>query len=590
MPCACASCAIRSVLWLGLRKSAPSARSPPPLFRRLRRSLEALVLLPLLESPGGGAAVLVAAAVAGQIRRRLCVQAASAQAEARGRIFRPLADDGGVWAAALVPLTVLAVDGGAGLSRAGAWVLAAMLAWSATAAVLDAGVCMRLGAGAAGLAFLGWSGGAAALGLQPGAGTLALAGAAAAAQAATELLVRGLPRSFTLGEAAAVAQGAVIVAADLAARVAARPTTTGNTQMATLLVEAACAGLALLVFVIAHVPARPAWACVSTAICATAALWLAAAVSDEHLPAWLAEVAFGYRNHVIVLGWWLVLAAASTLLCTRGELPELHNKQSRPCTDLLELSDNCLELPATQSGSPASRLELPASDSPLSSMFALHVRRKAWHLAVVLAVVPGYIWAQTLLSIALAAALAAFVVAEAVRVRGVAPVAVPLGLFLRRFTDARDAGRVVTSHFHLLLGCAVPVWVHPTQPIAALAGVLALGVADSAASLAGLRWGFHRWPASSKTVEGSAAFTASLFVATELTARMTDVSGAWAARLATSVVLALLEAATEQNDNMVLPLAMAALADVSLLPASALLLLSAAVTAVMAALRCTCPR
>ncbi|KAJ2800850.1 hypothetical protein H4R20_003909 [Coemansia guatemalensis] len=509
-----------------------------------------------LPAQGGiGAAMLAAAAVTGQIGRRLHDGSASEQHEKRRRMFRPLADDGGVWAAVLVPLTVLAADGGAGLSRAGAWALAAALAWAATMAAMEAGTWMRLGASAAGVAFLGWSGGAAALGLQPGTGTLALAGAAVAAHGATELLVRKLPRSFTLGEAAVAVQGAVIVAADLAARVVVRPAAVTDTQMATLLVEAVCAGLALLALLLAYVPARPAWVCAATATSAAAALLLAAAASDVHPLAWVAKVAFGCRSHMLVLGWWLVLAAASAMLCVRGERAELHSKRSGP---------------------PSSRLETPVPRATHPTTLALHVRRKAWHLAVVLAVVPGYAWARTMLCIALAAALAAFVVAEAVRVRGMAPVAVPLGRFLGRFTDARDAGRVVTSHFHLLLGCAVPVWVHPSQPVAALAGVLALGVADSAASLAGLGWGSRRWPASSKTVEGSAAFAASLFAATELTARVADVPGSWEARLATSVVLALLEAATEQNDNMLLPLTMAALARVPPLPAVALLLLSTA--------------
>ncbi|KAJ2083737.1 hypothetical protein H4R24_000600 [Coemansia sp. RSA 988] len=544
-----------------------------------------------LPAQGGiGAAVLVAAAVAGQIGRRLGDEAESEQLETQKRMFRPLADDGGVWAAALVPLTVLAADEGAGISHAGAWVLAATLAWSATAASLVAGVWARLGVGAAGIAFLGWGGGAAALELRPGKGTLALGVAATAAHVVTELLLRRLPRSFTLGEAAVAAQGAVILAVDLAVRVVVRPAATTDTQIATLLVEATCAGLALLALLalaMAHVPARPAWVVAATATSAAAALLLAAAASDVHPLAWVAAAAFGCRSHVLVLGWWLVLAAASAVLCMRGGRAGLPSKRFGPRIDCLQTTDNSLELPAMQPGPRGSQLELPVPRSTHPTTLALHVRRKAWHLAVVLAVVPGYAWARTLLCIALAAALAMFVVAEAMRVRGVAPVAVPLGLFLGRFTDARDAGRVVTSHFHLLLGCAVPVWVHPTQPIAALAGVLALGVADSAASLAGLSLGSRRWPASSKTLEGSTAFAVSLFAATELTARVADVPGTWEARLATSAVLALLEAVTEQNDNMLLPLAMAGLARVPALPAVALLLLS--VAAALAPLRVSRP-
>ena len=35
----------------------------------------------------------------------------------------------------------------------------------------------------------------------------------------------------------------------------------------------------------------------------------------------------------------------------------------------------------------------------------------------------------------------------------------PLKRFMLSFTDSRDAGAVLVSHFSLLTGCAVPVWL-----------------------------------------------------------------------------------------------------------------------------------
>jgi dolichol kinase len=67
------------------------------------------------------------------------------------------------------------------------------------------------------------------------------------------------------------------------------------------------------------------------------------------------------------------------------------------------------------------------------------------------------------------------------------------------FTDSRDSGVLLVSHFSLLTGCAGPVWlvsVYDTEgaaclrvPIAAFSGIMSLGIADSAASAIGVRFG-----------------------------------------------------------------------------------------------------
>lgn len=55
---------------------------------------------------------------------------------------------------------------------------------------------------------------------------------------------------------------------------------------------------------------------------------------------------------------------------------------------------------------------------------------------------------------------------------------------MRSFTDSRDNGPLILTHFSLLIGCALPVWVlldnqSPPALIGRLAGVVSIGIGDS---------------------------------------------------------------------------------------------------------------
>jgi len=95
------------------------------------------------------------------------------------------------------------------------------------------------------------------------------------------------------------------------------------------------------------------------------------------------------------------------------------------------------------------------------------------------------------------------------------------------------------------------------------------------ASIVGRRFGIHRWsPTSSKTIEGSLAFVVSVFVAAMLlrvvgqveafsvsgvlvvTRTMVDKWTQHARYLLALVMSGLLEALSDQNDNLTLPLYM----------------------------------
>jgi len=74
------------------------------------------------------------------------------------------------------------------------------------------------------------------------------------------------------------------------------------------------------------------------------------------------------------------------------------------------------------------------------------------------------------------------------------------------------------------------------------------------ASIVGRRLGRHRWsPTTAKTLEGSCAFVVSIVVATEVLGLAV---GDRAGYMSGLVVSGLLEALSEQNDNLTLPLFM----------------------------------
>lgn len=85
--------------------------------------------------------------------------------------------------------------------------------------------------------------------------------------------------------------------------------------------------------------------------------------------------------------------------------------------------------------------------------------RKGFHLLGVLIMLPGLACAPTFLGTSLAVAAFALAAVEATRLLSFSALAGPVDRYMRPFTDTRDAGQVLTTHFSLLLGLAVPLWV-----------------------------------------------------------------------------------------------------------------------------------
>ena len=174
--------------------------------------------------------------------------------------------------------------------------------------------------------------------------------------------------------------------------------------------------------------------------------------------------------------------------------------------------------------------------------------------------------------------------------------------FMMSFTDGRDAGVLLVSHFSLLTGMAVPIWLSsitttpissrrevsdPSSldlpqfgrssivtrtgavtplPLTAFAGIMILGIADSAASAIGKKYGRHRiCVGTKKTVEGTLGAALLTLLGWALLAIVFQshlshsASASWdglaGAKLLISTLLScLLEASTTQLDNIFMPL------------------------------------
>ncbi|KAJ7746618.1 hypothetical protein B0H16DRAFT_1852737 [Mycena metata] len=220
-------------------------------------------------------------------------------------------------------------------------------------------------------------------------------------------------------------------------------------------------------------------------------------------------------------------------------------------------------------GSGAGIGDATSAPTPASALFAasgefldraptlrLNARRKFFHALVVVMFVPGVAFDPAFTHLAFSAAFALFVFAEYIRYFAIYPLGAAVHLFMNEFLDAKDGGTAILSHFYLLTGCAGAVWLEGPSPLLHFTGILVLGIGDALASIVGKRHGRHAWsPTTPKTLEGTAAFVGSV-VASAWALRLSGLAEPFSTPLYVLVVAlaGVLEALSDQNDNLTLPL------------------------------------
>jgi len=182
--------------------------------------------------------------------------------------------------------------------------------------------------------------------------------------------------------------------------------------------------------------------------------------------------------------------------------------------------------------------------------------RKGFHIMAVVMFVPALALQADFLRISFALAFGVFVVVEAIRVWRIPPLGEKIHTFLKAFTDSRDSDVLIISHFSLLLGCAIPVWLSSTdRPLTAYAGILSLGIGDTMASVVGYNFGSTRLSSlSKKTWEGTIAGILSIAAASVLLSYMLPTVSLVGSITVAAICAGLVEAFTSQLDNAFVPI------------------------------------
>lgn len=125
--------------------------------------------------------------------------------------------------------------------------------------------------------------------------------------------------------------------------------------------------------------------------------------------------------------------------------------------------------------------------------------RKIFHILIVLVFVPGLIFQCAFLFVASGVALALLIILETMRVIKLQPLHEILDLSVKCFIDEKDAGPVAMTPIYLLVGCSMPLWLHPCpcdltdsagfDLLPLMAGVISVGIGDTAASVVGSKFG-----------------------------------------------------------------------------------------------------
>ncbi|XP_065369637.1 dolichol kinase [Calliphora vicina] len=194
--------------------------------------------------------------------------------------------------------------------------------------------------------------------------------------------------------------------------------------------------------------------------------------------------------------------------------------------------------------------------------------RKMFHLLVVLVYVPGLLYECAFLYIASGVALALMAIFDLLRILRMPPFASILESAFHSFADEKDAGVIAFTPFCLLIGCSMPMWILPCpcyrndyglnpKLLPLFSGILTVGFGDTAASVIGSKFGHTKWRNSSRTFEGSLAYIVAILTPVVLLCLL-DLMALTSVQslilILATIITCLVEARTDQVDNLVLPL------------------------------------
>ncbi|UYV81865.1 DOLK [Cordylochernes scorpioides] len=185
--------------------------------------------------------------------------------------------------------------------------------------------------------------------------------------------------------------------------------------------------------------------------------------------------------------------------------------------------------------------------------------RKVFHFVTTAIILAGVLDPE-LLTLATGGVLLVFIGIETLRILNFPPLGQHLVETYSIFADEKDTGLVILTPLYLLFGCAFPFWLNLDKKteLCHLAGILTIGIGDSAASIGGTRLGRHQFPGTKKSYEGFACNALSqLVVALVFYSYVLKSPVTWwvVCKMALCCgASAVVETCTTQVDNLVLPI------------------------------------
>ena len=172
------------------------------------------------------------------------------------------------------------------------------------------------------------------------------------------------------------------------------------------------------------------------------------------------------------------------------------------------------------------------------------VARKWYHILALLIFSVGQKVDASLTRLGAAVALCGMIFGEMCRESGSGSLQEVMQKYAGKLVDERDEGAIVVTHIYLLMACAGPMWIGGSDAFES-GGVSMVCVLDSVAAIVGRKWGSWKW-GRRRSVQGSLAGWLAACV-------WMGGGGGWRSVVACGVA-AILEAWTDQIDNLVLPM------------------------------------